>query len=355
MSTSVRIVQEFRTVENEARCWDLIAEEANSPMHQFAWVKACNDAFAAGGELQLIVVGADQPRALGPLIMKGRPLNRMECLGVDELYEPTDFPHSDSDSLICLVNALVQLRRPLLMRRILADSPVLTALRQAFKSGAVLITRPAIGYPWIPLDETWTRPEEKLSASRRSSFRRAKRKAHAIGPIDYEVLSPEPDELPLLLGESFRVEAAGWKGRTGSALLSDPNRRQFYEKYAAIASAKGILRLCFMRIGAEVAATQIAVESGGRFWLLKVGYDERFARCSPGHLLMVETLRYAAQRGLRTFEFLGSAEAWTQAWTGSVRPCVSVWAYPHNCRGLAAFVWDAVRFGWERLTRQLRG
>ena len=354
MSTSVRIVQEFRAVESEAQCWDLIAEEANSPMHQYAWVKACTDAFATCGELRLIVVGADQPRALGPLIMRGSPLNRMECLGVDELYEPTDFPHLDSDSLVCLVNTLVELRRPLLLRRILADSPVLTALQEAFRSRGMLITRPATGYPWIQLDESWTYPEEKLTASRRSSFRRAKRKAHSIGPIDYEVLSPEPHELPPLLAESLRVEAAGWKGRTGSALLSDPNRRQFYEKYAAIASAKRILRICFMRIGGAMAATQIAVESGGRFWLLKVGYDEAFARCSPGHLLMVETLRYAAQRGLRTFEFLGSAEPWTQVWTDEVRPCVSVWAYPNNCRGVAAFTWDAVRFGWERLQRQFR-
>ena len=150
------------------------------------------------------------------------------------------------------------------------------------------------------------------------------------------------------------LEAAGWKGRTGSALLSDPHRRQFYEKYATIASEKGILRLSFMRIGGEVAATQIAVESGGRFWLLKVGYDEKFARCSPGHLLMVQTLRYAAERGLRTFEFLGSAEPWTQVWTTDVRPCVSVWAYPNNFRGLAAFLWDAARFGWERLNRHFR-
>jgi hypothetical protein len=353
-TTSVRIVREFGAVENEAKSWDLIAEEANSPMHQYAWVKACTDAFVNCGELQLIVVGTDQPSALGPLIKRGRPLNRMECLGVDELYEPTDFPHLDADSLACLVDALIKLRHPLLLRRILADSPVLAALRKGFKSHGLLITRPATGYPWIPLDESWKDPEEKLSASRRSSCRRARRKAHSLGPIDCEVLSPKPSELPFLLEESFHVEAAGWKGRSGSALLSDPNRRQFYEKYAAMASAKGILRLCFMRIGGTVAATQIAVESGGRFWLLKVGYDEEFARCSPGHLLMIETLRYAAERGLRTFEFLGSAEPWTRVWTMDVRPCVSLWAYPNSCRGLAAFTWDAARFGWERLHRKFK-
>ena len=129
VSTSVRIVQEFGIVEHEAKSWDLIAEEANSPMHQYAWVKACTDAFVSGGELHLIVVGNDQPSALGPLIMRGRPLNRMECLGVDELYEPTDFPHLDRESLASLVNALIKLRRPLLLRRIPDGRAELGAIR----------------------------------------------------------------------------------------------------------------------------------------------------------------------------------------------------------------------------------
>src|SRR3989454_167719 len=151
------------------------------------------------------------------------------------------------------------------------------------------------------------RPSTPFAGNTAQDFARSRRKLD-LSELVFGTFLAE------ILAESFRVEAAGWKGRTGSALLSDPHRRQFYEKYATIASEKGILRLSFIRIGGEVAATQIAVESGGRFWLLKVGYDERFARCSPGHLLMVETLRYAAERGLRTFEFLGSAEPWTQVW-----------------------------------------
>jgi CelD/BcsL family acetyltransferase involved in cellulose biosynthesis len=273
----------------------------------------------------------------------------MECLGVDELYEPTDFPHSDPASLQALVRALVATRRPLLLRRILADSPVLAALREAFSSRGVLITRPAIGYPWIELDSSWDEPERKLSSSRRSSLRRALRKAQEIGAIEYEILSPQAHELPALLAESLRVEAANWKGRNGSALLSDPDRRRFFEQYTAIASEKGILRLCFLKVGGHPAATQIAVESGGGFWLLKVGYDETFARCSPGNLLMLETLRYAAGRGLQTYEFLGSAEPWTEMWTDRVRPCVSVRAYPNNFRGAAALAWDAIKIGSERL------
>ena len=349
VTTSVRIFEEFGAIDDEAKRWRLLSEDTNSPMHQYAWVKACSDAFA--GKLHLIVVGNDQPGALGPFIVRGRRLHRLECLGVDELYEPTDFPHSDPASLTCLVNTLVELRRPLLLRRILADSPVLTALRSAFRWRGVLMTRPVTGYPWIELDSSWLEPEKKLSSSRRSSLRRSLRKAEEIGTVRYEILSPTPQELPSLLTESLQVEAASWKGRSGSALLSDTDRRRFFERYTAIACERGILRLCFVRIGGHAAATQIAVECGEGFWLLKVGYDETFARCSPGNLLMLETLKYAASRGLRTYEFLGSAEPWTEIWTDRLRPCVAVWAYPNNPRGMAAFTWDALRFGWERLNR----
>ena len=352
--TSVRIVEEFGSIDHEARRWALLADETNSPMNQYGWVKACSNAFAAYGKLQLIVIGmeAGQPGALGPLIMRGKHLNRMECLGVDELYEPTDFPHSDPASLQALIRALIEFRQPLLLRRILANSPVLTALRAAFKSRGILITRPATGYPWIELDASWCDPEEKLSQSRRSSLRRALRKAKEIGSIHFQILAPQPHELAPLLAESLRVEAANWKGRSGSALLGDPDRRRFFEQYTAIASERGILRLCFLKIGGHTAAIQIAVESGGGFWLLKVGYDETFSRSSPGNLLMLETLRYAAKRGLRSYEFLGSAEPWTEMWTNRVRPCVSVRAYPNNVRGAAALSWDAISFGWEHLSHR---
>jgi CelD/BcsL family acetyltransferase involved in cellulose biosynthesis len=174
-----------------------------------------------------------------------------------------------------------------------------------------------------------------------------------MGEVDYEILAPKPHELPRMLDACLRVEAANWKGRNHSALLTDSGRRHFFEQYTTSASEKGILRMCFLKISRKPAATQIAVEAGGRFWLLKVGYDESFARCSPGNLLMLETLRYAASRGLRSYEFLGTSEPWTQIWTNRIRPCVSVRVYPGNARGAAALGSDALRFGWEWLSRQL--
>src|SRR5207244_7317462 len=95
-----------------------------------------------------------------------------------------------------------------------------------------------------------------------------------------------------------------------------------------------------LRIGGQAAAMQFAVEQGGALWLLKIGYDEAFARCSPGTLLTADTVRYAAARGLRCYEFLGGIESWTRMWTEHERSCVSVRAYPAAGRGLAALAAD---------------
>ena len=96
---------------------------------------------------------------------------------------------------------------------------------------------------------------------------------------------------------------------------------------------------------------QLAVECAGRFWLLKIGYDQEFQRCSPGILLIRETVRYAAARGLRGYEFLGIVEPWTEAWTDEVRPCVSVRAYPARWAGVAALAVDLADYARRRLGR----
>ena len=96
---------------------------------------------------------------------------------------------------------------------------------------------------------------------------------------------------------------------------------------------------------------QIAIEQDRRFWLLKSGYDESFARCSPGALLVLETVRHAAAQGLRSYEFLGAVEPWTRVWTQHERPHVSLRAYPAGVRGMAALAVDVAGVVRRRLDR----
>jgi CelD/BcsL family acetyltransferase involved in cellulose biosynthesis len=247
----------------------------------------------------------------------------------------------DEESLGALAIALVRLRQPLWFDRLPADSPTTRALESAARGRALVVARPQANCPFIQLDESWLEPEQHLNSGRRSDLRRARRKAEQLGEVTTEILTPQPGEVDRLLDEAIAIEARSWKGDAGTALAADQQRAAFYRRYAHAASHEGVLRLCFLRIGGRAAAMQVAIEQGGGFWLLKVGYDAEFSNCSPGLLLMRDTIRYSAQAGLASYEFLGRAEAWTAVWTNTERPTVSLRIYPYGPRGLAALALDA--------------
>jgi CelD/BcsL family acetyltransferase involved in cellulose biosynthesis len=351
LRTVAEIVRTLDGLDELAASWDVLGGNAGSPTLSHDWTRECAAAFAGAGALRVLVVGAPHARAVAPLVRRDDTVSRLELLGVEELAEPSDLLAADPAALAQLAEELVQTGEPIHLKRVPADSPAVAVLRRAYRGKGVVISRPHAAYPWVPLDETWLSPERRLNAGRRSDVRRARRIAESMGAVSIEVLSPSHAELEPLLEEAFCVEAANWKGRRGSAVLHDPAVGQFFRRYAHSASRRGILRLGFLRIGGRPAAMQLAVEANERIWLFKMGYDETFARCSPGTLLMLEMLRHAAARGLRSYELLGTVEPWTTMWTQFARPCVSLRAYPRTGHGMAALMVDVARAGGRRLGR----
>jgi CelD/BcsL family acetyltransferase involved in cellulose biosynthesis len=211
-----------------------------------------------------------------------------------------------------------------------------------------------MGCPRILLDSGWEDPEGKLDSTRRQDVRRARRRAESQGPVRCEILAPRPAEVPALLDEAYRVEATGWKGRQRTALAFDAARGAFFRRLALATARRGWLRLAFLHIGDARAATQISLEAAGAHWVLKVGYDERFQRCSPGTLLTLETIRHAARTGLLSYEFLGSEEPWLRCWTREARACASVRAHPPSLSALVALGFEGARSTWHKAWTAIR-
>ncbi|MFL6215557.1 MAG: GNAT family N-acetyltransferase [Blastocatellia bacterium] len=348
------VIRHYHDLEQLPPQLETINAFACSPMQSIIWSQACAASFASIGRLRFITVERDgRPIGFAPLVK--RQGLRLELLGLKELCEPAEFLYADAAALEHLANAIAKQSLPLYIERAPNDSPMVAALQKAYRRRGLVVVTPAQGYPTITLDEGWTTPEQKLKAGRRSDFRRAERNAEKMGAVSYEIHSPDAETCGPLLEEALAVEAASWKGREGSAIAYDQLRAPFYKQYAMRAAAKGNLRLCFMRIGGQAAAMQYAVECGERFWLLKIGYDERFARCSPGLLLLRHTISEAARRGLRSFEFLGGIEAWTQVWTEETRPTVSIRAYPINPLAMTTLAADATQSLWAKLKKQRSG
>jgi CelD/BcsL family acetyltransferase involved in cellulose biosynthesis len=346
---------EARLVELDGRLergWERLAGRTGSPIESFAWARACAETIASHRRPVALVVGAlTEPVAIAPLATRSGPLSPLELIGVVELGEPMDLLYADDAGAVRLARALARTKAALDLRRVPVDSAVVAAIEHAYQARGVLRVSPAGSCPFILLDEGWNEPERQLSSRRRADLRRGERRAQQLGELTWEMLNPGPASVDESLREAFRVEAASWKGKSRTALAHDESRAAFYRRYAGAIARLGILRICLLRIGGEPAAMQLAVESGDRFWLLKIGYDEEYSRCSPGSLLLQRTIRYAATRRLRAYEFLGQSSDWTRVWTRAERRCVRLRAYPLAGAGLGRLARDAAGAGGRRFAR----
>ena len=328
--------------------------EWGGPMASFGWALAAANALADEQSPRVVMAidGDGILRAVAPLARSGRwGAGRLEMLGVRRLNEPADFVFADRASLDALIEGMLRLRRPLLLGRLPAESPTIDALRRACRGRAVVVVRPQASCPFIPLDETWLTPESHLSSRRRSDFRRALRRAERQGDVRAEVLTPRPEHLDGLLQIAFDIEARSWKGTAGTALACDPLRGGHLRQFAHWASRAGTLRIALLWVGQEPIAMQIATEEAGRWWLLKIGFDPAWSDCSPGTLLLGETLRHAVRQQLTSYEFLGTVENWTQVWTEHEHECVSVRVYPFGLHGAAAMAADAIEIARRRMSQ----
>jgi len=331
--------------------WERLDATSGWAMGHSSWLRAWMET----GEASVVVAGShDAPDGLVPFLAAGGRGRRLVAVTGEE---PADVCLAHPDAAMPLARALARLARPFMLPRLPAESPIVPALRKAMRGRGAVLVRPAPGTPTVALAEVDpAEPEAALASRRRSDLRRARRRAERHGPVEAIFHAPRPGEEAELLDEAERVEASSWKGRSGTALALAAEERAAIHRFARLAAEAGILRLALLRIGDVPGAMQIAIEKCGHYGLVKIGYDDRFARCSPGQLLMLESMRYAAERGLDTVEMLGGIEPWSAAWTRRHRHCVAVRVYPATPSGAAALAADAgtkaIRVARRRRRRQ---
>lgn len=342
----VREIRNYRELDALRGQWDLMAADSRPIASGFDYQKAWAQGLSSGKQLRVIASDG----AIAPLV-KSRGFVGPLTLLAAEMFEPLDVVGSTQDALEELAQAIRRTRLPVYLQRIPTDSLVIPALGKVYRAGAVVVKRPAAGAPIIHLNETWIEPESHLNSGRRSDFRRARRTAEKLGSVETLILSPSPAEVPDLLDEVVRVEAAGWKGAAGTALDADPIRRDFFARYCDAEARRGRLRICLLRIAEQNAAAQIAIQTPTRFSLLRAGYDEAFARSSPGNLLTRESIRHAARSGIATYEFNGNVEPWTRLWTEDELACCSLRIFPLSLTGMTELLIQTAKTFLQRTTK----
>lgn len=343
----------IRLDDISAETWDSLGAPWRTPMQGYIWLQAYSETLASGPVRVFCIGPHSRPAALAPFASSLSGPRQLTLLGAEDIWESVEVLAETDHAMDELARTLVESGQALRFGHYPSDTGFLGALERHSQSRAVFAKRPFDGraMPAITLGPKWQDPESQVSSRRRADVRRMRRIANEMGKVTFEICAPEAPEARDLVDEAFSVEARNWKGRAGSAILSDANKAAFYRTYAGYAAQRGWLRLGFMRIDGVAVAMQIAVQWNNRYWLLKIGYDEACKRCSPGNLLFCESVRYAAEAGLISYELLGKESDWTKLWTEHARPISSARVYPFNVSGAAALATDAAQALRKRALR----
>jgi CelD/BcsL family acetyltransferase involved in cellulose biosynthesis len=146
-------------------------------------------------------------------------------------------------------------------------------------------------------------------------MRHAQERLRQLGTVKfYRVDTAERDQLERF----YRLEASGWKGKEGSAILCNGSR-PFYDQIAEDAAHFGYFSLYLLECDQRLIAGHFAFTHRGRCYSPIVAHDETFRRFGPGHLIVGEIVRDCMQRGIRCYDFTGQDQPWKMKWTTQTR------------------------------------
>jgi CelD/BcsL family acetyltransferase involved in cellulose biosynthesis len=357
--TTTFVVDDIRTLpELEALkpAWDQLAGPSAEPMQTHAWTCAAAQTLHAGARLRILAVRRGAAlAAVAPLVeVVRRGVRWLEFAGAAQLYEPVRMLADSDEAREILCRAIAAQNLPMRLQRV-DGSAWTNALRVAARGRAVALDVASCACLRVELDAGVAGEVGRLSSERAATLRRKRRRLEKLGNVVFESVEPDAAEVEGVLREAFEVEMRSWKGAAGSAVLQQPAQFGFFRELGRFYAARGALLVRRLRVGADIAAVHVGVVVAHSCYELKIGFDEKFARQSPGVLLTQDCLRDGARRGFRAHEFLGCAAGWQEPFGTTERRPRNVTLYPYSLRGLSALVLDGAEGAARRAARLLRG
>lgn len=127
--------------------------------------------------------------------------------------------------------------------------------------------------------------DHAMSAGRRKELRRQRRRLEDVAPVTLSTAT-EADEIEAALKDFCVLEASGWKGVAGTAIVNDPRVKDFVQRAVTGLAAASRARIDRLMLNGRAIAATIVLDSGDAAWCWKIAYSEGLARFSPGVQLM---------------------------------------------------------------------
>jgi len=126
--------------------------------------------------------------------------------------------------------------------------------------------------------------EQAMSASSRKKLRQHRRRLGEKGVLASVVVT-EPHAVGRAFEDFLSLEAAGWKGRQGTALANNAADAQYTRAMIAALAAQGDAEVHSLTLDGRPVSMQMLLRAGRTAFTWKTCYDESLHDVSPGTLL----------------------------------------------------------------------
>jgi CelD/BcsL family acetyltransferase involved in cellulose biosynthesis len=198
----------------------------------------------------------------------------------------------------------------LILRDVMLHGAAMKAFRQVLGQDGM---RPRLLHSRLraALDATRDADEllrDALGAKKLKELRRQRNRLAEHGPVGF-VVARGPEDVASALETFLELEASGWKGRRGTALLQHQGDAGFVRRAARALAETGQCEILSLRAGTIPVAAAIVLRHQDRAFYFKLGVDERFAKYSPGVQLTLDLTRHlCADPSIRLADSTASAD-----------------------------------------------
>ena len=331
VALTVDVISDPQEFLESGHLWDRLvtASGVMHPCMSHAWLTAWWDCFGAGNDLRVFVVKSDREWiAAAPMMICRTKMYGVSVRRLEALFNPHttryEFPMMDRSDKVyrMLWRAMSDSRNAcdaVVFQQFVNDSPTLDAFEGLAQQEGWRTGRWMAGEsPYLRLGPDYDALFNRLSPRERYHLRKRHYKLSQFGEVDMEVISTH-DGVSAAMKDGLSIEAAAWKGRAGTAMISDPTVERFYLTLAERAANLGWLRLAFLRVGGKRVAFLYMLDTGGVVYGMKMGYDPIYHKYSPGNILLTLVLRQLCDLGRKEFDFQGGRERWKLVWTKESR------------------------------------
>ena len=183
--------------------------------------------------------------------------------------------------------------RAIVLRDVPLEGPAVGAIRDALaRDGLAPIVLHSYARACLDAtDDAETLLRDALGAKKLKELRRQRHRLSDAGALRFTVAKTR-DDVARAVETFLALEAGGWKGKRGTALVQHDGDAAFVRRATVELAARGQCEIAVLAAGPTPIAAGIILKHDERAFWFKLGIDEQFAKLSPGVQLAIELTRY---------------------------------------------------------------